>query len=48
MAVLYYLGWWFAWPIWGYHAPNLTAELNHVIATVGGLGALYFLWPKKT
>jgi hypothetical protein len=47
MAVLYYLGWWIAWPIWGYHAPSFIAELNHVFGTVGGLGALYFLRPRE-
>ena len=47
MAVFYYLGWWIAWPIWGYHAPSIGAEMNHLLGTVGGLGALYFLRPKR-
>ena len=46
MAVFYYLGWWIAWPIWGYHAPSVVAEMNHVIGTVGGLGGLYLLRPR--
>ena len=45
MAAFYYAGWWLAWPIWGYHAPDVVAEMNHVIGTVGGLGALFFLRP---
>ncbi len=47
MAAFYYLGWWAAWPIWGYHAPNLTAELNHVMATVGGVIGLIMFRPNK-
>lgn len=46
VAVFYYSGWWLAWPIWGYHAPNLVAEMNHVIGTVGGLLGLAVLKPK--
>lgn len=48
MAVFYYLGWWAAWPIWGLHAPNIIAETNHVLGTVGGLGGLFFLRPRET
>ena len=48
MAVFYYLGWWLAWPIWGYHAPSLGAELNHVLGTVGGLAGLSLLKPNKS
>ncbi|WP_054461500.1 hypothetical protein [Phaeobacter sp. 11ANDIMAR09] len=48
VAVFYYLGWWAAWPIWGLHAPSFVAEMNHVIGTVGGLGGLLFLQPRKT
>jgi hypothetical protein len=47
MAVFYYLGWWTAWPIWGYHAPDIVAEMNHVIGTVGGLGGLLLLRPRN-
>lgn len=47
MAGLYYAGWWTAWPIWGYHAPNITAELNHLMGTVGGLVGLYLLKPSQ-
>lgn len=47
MAVFYYLGWWAAWPIWGYHAPNITAETNHLIGTVGGMGGLLLLRPRQ-
>lgn len=47
MAVFYYLGWWAAWPIWGYHAPNLIAESNHLIGTIGGLGGLLLLRPRE-
>ena len=46
VAVFYYSGWWLAWPIWGYHAPNLVAEMNHVVGTVGGLLGLAVLKPK--
>ncbi|MGD1886622.1 MAG: hypothetical protein ACFB01_05780 [Cohaesibacteraceae bacterium] len=45
MAVFYYLGWWAAWPIWGFHAPTVIAETNHLIGTVGGLGGLLLLRP---
>ncbi|WP_120502387.1 hypothetical protein [Roseovarius sp. EL26] len=48
MTVFYYLGWWAAWPIWGLHAPNITAEMNHVLGTVGGLGGLIILRPSGT
>ena len=47
MAVFYYLGWWVAWPIWGLHAPNVIAEMNHVFCTVGGLGGLFLLRPRN-
>ena len=47
MAIFYYLGWWIAWPIWGYHAPSIEAETNHIIGTLGGLGALFLLRPKR-
>ena len=47
IAVFYYLGWWMAWPIWGYHAPSIGAELNHVGGTVGGLVGLFFLRPAQ-
>ena len=46
MAVFYYLGWWAAWPIWGYHAPDVIAKTNHLIGTVGGLGGLLLLRPR--
>ena len=46
MAVFYYLGWWVAWPIWGYHAPYISAAINHLIGTVGGLGGLLLLRPR--
>ena len=45
MAVFYYIGWWLAWPIWGYHAPELGAEIVHAVATVAGLVGLYLLKP---
>ncbi|MEM1375401.1 MAG: hypothetical protein AAGF78_13570 [Pseudomonadota bacterium] len=48
LAVFYYAGWWLAWPIWGYHAPNVTAELNHVGGTIGGLVGLYLLRPVSS
>mgnify|MGYP000427484465 CR=1 FL=1 len=44
MAVFYYAGWWLAWPIWGYHAPYLAAEINHIVGTVGGLIAVTQTW----
>ena len=47
MAAFYYTGWWLAWPIWGYHAPNVTAEINHVVATVGGLAGLFIIRPNR-
>ena len=46
MAVFYYAGWWVAWPIWGYHAPDIVAELNHVGGTIGGLLGLMMLRPS--
>jgi hypothetical protein len=46
MAVFYYLGWWLAWPIWGYHAPYIGAEINHVVGTIGGLVGLAFMRPR--
>ncbi|MEM7564943.1 MAG: hypothetical protein AAF353_18125 [Pseudomonadota bacterium] len=45
MAVFYYIGWWLPWPIWGFHAPYLTAEVNHLVATIGGLGGLFVIKP---
>ncbi|MCV0428544.1 MAG: hypothetical protein K5905_24060 [Roseibium sp.] len=47
MAVFYYSGWWLAWPIWGYHAPYVSADINHVIATIGGLSGLILLKPVR-
>lgn len=47
MAVFYYGGWWLAWPIWGYHAPTVIAEMNHVIGTVFGLAGLIVLKPAR-
>ena len=46
MVVFYYIGWWLAWPIWGYHAPDIGAEMNHVVGTIGGLGGLAFVKPR--
>lgn len=46
MAIFYYAGWWLAWPIWGYHAPVLMADITHVIGTVGGLAGLALIRPK--
>lgn len=46
MAVFYYLGWWAAWPIWGLHAPDVAAEMNHVLGTLGGLSGLLLLRPR--
>ncbi|WP_438464388.1 hypothetical protein [Marinomonas sp. PE14-40] len=48
MVAFYYTGWWLAWPIWGYHAPYLGAELNHLMATVGGLVGLWIIRPSRT
>ncbi len=45
MAIAYYLGWWLAWPIWGFHAPSLSAEMVHATATVCGLAGLGILKP---
>lgn len=47
MVVFYYAGWWLAWPIWGYHAPDIVAEMNHAAATIGGLAGLALLRPQK-
>lgn len=47
LCVFYYSGWWLAWPIWGYHAPYISAEMNHLVGTVGGLGGLYLLRPRQ-
>lgn len=47
MAGFYYAGWWLAWPIWGYHAPYLTAEMNHAVATIGGIAGLLIIRPAK-
>ena len=47
MAVLYYTGWWLAWPIWGFHAPSVGAETNHLIGTVGGMLGLLAIKPKR-
>ncbi len=47
MALFYYLGWWMAWPIWGYHAPSIGAEMNHVGGTFGGLIGLFLLRPAQ-
>jgi len=47
LAVFYYTGWWIAWPIWGYHAPSIGAELNHLVGTIGGLGGLILLRPQR-
>ena len=46
MAFFYYLGWWLAWPIWGYHAPYIEAEIVHAVATIGGLSGLFLLRPR--
>ncbi|MEM9216310.1 MAG: hypothetical protein AAGD25_18430 [Cyanobacteria bacterium P01_F01_bin.150] len=48
MAVFYYIGWWLAWPIWGYHAPYIEAEINHAVATIGGLAGLFVIRPRRT
>ena len=48
MAAFYYTGWWLAWPIWGYHAPDIVAEMNHVVGTIGGVVGLAFLRPQHT
>ena len=47
MAVFYYVGWWLAWPIWGYHAPDVIAETNHAVGTIGGLVGLMLLKPPQ-
>lgn len=47
MAVFYYLGWWAAWPVWGLHAPDIVAEMNHVLGTFGGLVGLILLRPRN-
>lgn len=47
MASFYYAGWWLAWPIWGFHTPNLLAELNHAIATFCGILGLIQLKQDK-
>jgi len=47
MVFFYYLGWWLAWPIWGYHAPYIEAEMVHVAATVGGLAGLGIFFPGR-
>ena len=46
MAAFYYAGWWLAWPIWGYHAPYLSAEVSHLVATIGGLVGLLLVKPQ--
>lgn len=45
MAVFYYVGWWLAWPIWGYRAPSVPAEMVHLVATGGGLAGLTLIKP---
>jgi len=47
MAVFYYIGWWLPWPIWGYHAPYIGAEINHAIGTIGGLVGLLLIRPRR-
>ena len=47
MAIFYYSSWWLAWPLWGFHAPSIAAELNHVVATVCGLAGLMVLKPQR-
>jgi len=47
LAVFYYSGWWLAWPIWGYHAPSIMAEFNHLGGTIGGLAGLAVLKPRQ-
>ena len=47
MAAFYYSGWWLAWPIWGYHAPDIGAEMNHVVGTLGGLAGLIVIRPQR-
>lgn len=46
-ACFYYAGWWLAWPIWGYHAPSVTAETVHAIATICGLAGLWMVKPRR-
>ncbi len=48
MTFLYYLGWWLPWPIWGFHAPYVAAEINHLIATLGGIIGLAMIKPRGT
>lgn len=40
-AVSYFAGWWLAWPIYGYRAPGLGAEMLHVLGTVLPLAAIF-------
>ncbi len=47
MTVLYYLGWWLAWPIWGYRTPSDGAEMTHISGTLGGLVGLALLKPQR-
>lgn len=45
-AVSYFAGWWLAWPLFGYRAPSLGAELLHVLAT--GLSLAGILLARKS
>src|SRR5476651_1671663 len=36
----YYGGWWLAWPIFGYHAPNEASQIDHLTATVLSLAGV--------
>jgi hypothetical protein len=40
-GVFYFAGWWLAWPVFGYRAPGLGAEMVHVLATVLSLAAIF-------
>ena len=45
-AVCYYGGWWLPWPLLGLQAPNLAANIIHLLATVICLTSVGLAWPQ--
>ena len=45
-AVCYYGGWWLPGPLFGLHAPNRPAEIDHLAATILSLTGVILAWDK--
>ena len=45
-AVCYYGGWWLPGPLFGLHAPNPLAEIDHLAAAILSLTGVVLAWGK--